>query len=605
MTQPRVVGGRYELGELIGYGGMAEVHRGWDTRLNREVAIKVLRADLARDPSFLNRFRREAHSAAGLNHPSIVSVYDTGEDIGPDGTPRPFIVMEYVDGRTLRDILKSEGRLPVRRALEIVAEICAALDFSHRNGIIHRDIKPANVMITPQGAVKVMDFGIARAVADNSVTQTQTANVIGTAQYLSPEQARGETVDARSDVYSTGCLLYELVTGVPPFQGDSPVAVAYQHVRENPVLPSARNPEVPRFVDSIVMKSLAKNQVNRYQSAGEMRQDIVRALANQPVVAEAVMTDAERTQFIARTPVPPVPLQRPGEYPPEDEPNHRRAGLIWAAVVVALLIVIGVAAYAIAFLGKGSSGPTTYPVQNVIGVLPSAVQTQLGPNFVAKAGPATSGPCDNGQSVKVGTVCTTEPKVGTDQPKGTTVTYNVYAQPTVTVPVLTGKQLSDAIYQLQQANLEFKTVEVNNVAPENQVIKQNPLPGTKVAPSSVVTVTYSSGVISLPDVRGLTYDQARAKLNTAQFPNVTQGNPTITHDSSKNGLVADESPTQGQTYSPSQTITLSVYQYVPAPPPSSSCASNTPSNSGSDSSSGSSSSASNSPSNSASKSPSC
>ncbi|MBN9620218.1 MAG: PASTA domain-containing protein, partial [Actinobacteria bacterium] len=263
------------------------------------------------------------------------------------------------------------------------------------------------------------------------------------------------------------------------------------------------------------------------------------------------------------------------------------------------------AAYAIAFLGKGSSGPTTYPVQNVIGVLPSAVQTQLGPNFVAKAGPATSGPCDNGQSVKVGTVCTTEPKVGTDQPKGTTVTYNVYAQPTVTVPVLTGKQLSDAIYQLQQANLEFKTVEVNNVAPENQVIKQNPLPGTKVAPSSVVTVTYSSGVISLPDVRGLTYDQARAKLNTAQFPNVTQGNPTITHDSSKNGLVADESPTQGQTYSPSQTITLSVYQYVPAPPPSSSCASNTPSNSGSDSSSGSSSSASNSPSNSASKSPSC
>src|SRR3954467_951208 len=352
MTTPRLVGGRYELGELIGYGGMAEVHRGHDSRLNRDVAIKVLRADLARDPSFLNRFRREAHSAAGLNHPSIVSVYDTGEDLQMDGTPQPFIVMEFVHGRTLRDIVKSEGRLPARRAMEIIADVCAALDFSHRNGIIHRDIKPANVMITPQGAVKVMDFGIARAVADNSATVTQTANVIGTAQYLSPEQARGEAVDARSDVYSTGCLLYELVTGVPPFQGDSPVAVAYQHVRENPVLPSARNPAVPRALDSIVMKALAKNQLNRYQSAGDMRQDLERALAGQAVSAESVMTDAERTQFIARTPPPPVAMRRTDYRPADDEDDGRRTGLIWAAVVIALLIVIGVASYLIVHFGS-------------------------------------------------------------------------------------------------------------------------------------------------------------------------------------------------------------------------------------------------------------
>src|SRR6185312_5855784 len=317
MTTPRLVGSRYELGELIGYGGMAEVHRGRDIRLGRDVAIKVLRADLARDPSFLNRFRREAQSAAGLNHPSIVSVYDTGEDAAPDGGSQPYIVMEFVEGRTLRDILKAEGRLPARRAMEITADICGALDFSHRNGIIHRDIKPANVMITHSGAVKVMDFGIARAVADSAATVTQTANVIGTAQYLSPEQARGEAVDARSDVYSTGCLLYELVTGVPPFQGDSPVAVAYQHVRENAMVPSARNPEVPRALDSIVMKALAKNQLNRYQSAGEMRSDLQRALANQPVNAESVMTDAERTQFIARTP-PPVAVVRHDL----DEPMH-------------------------------------------------------------------------------------------------------------------------------------------------------------------------------------------------------------------------------------------------------------------------------------------
>src|SRR3954470_23437490 len=362
MTQPRLVGDRYELGELIGYGGMAEVHRGRDSRLNREVAIKVLRADLARDPSFINRFRREAHSAAGLNHPAIVAVYDTGEDAMPDGNAVPFIVMEFVQGRTLRDILKSEGRLPGRRAMEITADVCNALDFSHRNGIIHRDIRPANVMITPAGAVKVMDFGIARAVADNSATVTQTANVIGTAQYLSPEQARGEQVDARSDVYSTGCLLYELVTGVPPFQGDSPVAVAYQHVRENPVMPSARNPDVPRVVDSIVMKALAKNQLNRYQSAGDMRQDLQRALADQPVLAEAIMTDAERTQFIARTPPPPIALRRT-EYPP-DEDDSRRTGLIWAAVVIALLLVIGAAAYAIVFLGKDDNATKSVAVPN-------------------------------------------------------------------------------------------------------------------------------------------------------------------------------------------------------------------------------------------------
>src|SRR4051794_9156600 len=432
MTQPRLVGARYELGELVGYGGMAEVHRGRDSRLNREVAIKLLRADLARDPSFLNRFRREAHSAAGLNHPSIVSVYDTGEDPGPDGTPQPFIVMEFVQGRTLRDILKSEGRLPVRRAMEVVADVCAALDFSHRNGIIHRDIKPANVMITPQGAVKVMDFGIARAVADNSATVTQTANVIGTAQYLSPEQARGESVDARSDVYSTGCLLYELITGVPPFQGDSPVAVAYQHVRENPVLLSARNPEIPRVVDSIVMKALAKNQLNRYQSAGDMRQDLQRALADQPVLAEAIMTDAERTQFIARTPPPPIALRRT-EYPP-DEDDSRRTGLIWAAVVIALLLVIGAAAYAIVFLGKDDNGSKSVAIPGVVGQTPAAAEALIRQaKLVPKPGGTTGGACDGGQTVDEGKVCTVSPASGQEVKQGSEVTYRVFKKATVQV----------------------------------------------------------------------------------------------------------------------------------------------------------------------------
>ena len=561
MTQPRLVGGRYELGELLGYGGMAEVHRGRDSRLNRDVAIKVLRADLARDPSFLNRFRREAHSAAGLNHPSIVAVYDTGEDVTHDGTPQPFIVMEYVEGRTLRDIIKAEGRLPVRRAMEIVADVCAALDFSHRNGIIHRDIKPANVMITPQGAVKVMDFGIARAVADNSATVTQTANVIGTAQYLSPEQARGETVDARSDVYSTGCLLYELVTGVPPFQGDSPVAVAYQHVRENPVMPSARNPEVPRALDSIAMKALAKNPLNRYQSAGDMRQDIERALANQPVTAEAVMTDAERTQFIARTPPPPVALRRT-DYTEPEEDDSRRTGLIWAAVVVALLLVIGGAGWAIVNFGK-DNGPATVSVPSIIGMTPDAAEQAIRQaNLRPVRGDSTSGTCDDGQQGTVGKVCTVEPKIDTPVQEHTTVTYHLYIQEKVDVPPVVGKQLNDAEQILHDKKLDFKAIKVNSPQPVNTVVRQDPpaFVAGGVKPGTVVKLYYSSGKVKLPDVRGLTYDEALAKLNP-HFTNIGQTS-VETSDPSQDNHVANENPTPGLAYNPDTRITLTVYHYT-------------------------------------------
>jgi serine/threonine protein kinase len=244
MTQPRMLGGRYELDGIVGRGGMAEVFRARDIRLDRIVAVKTLREDLARDQTFQARFRREAQSAASLNHASIVAVYDTGEDMaGP--IPVPYIVMEYVDGRTLRDLLRDDRRLLPERAAEITDGVLRALDYSHRNGIVHRDIKPGNVMLTRNGEVKVMDFGIARAVSDAQATMTQTAQVIGTAQYLSPEQARGERVDARSDLYSTGCLLYELLTGRPPFTGDSPVAIAYQHVKEDPIPPSRIDPELP------------------------------------------------------------------------------------------------------------------------------------------------------------------------------------------------------------------------------------------------------------------------------------------------------------------------------------------------------------------------
>ena len=321
-TGQHLIGGRYELGELLGRGGMAEVRKGTDTRLGRVVAIKRLRTDLASDATFQARFRREAQSSASLNHPAIVAVYDTGEEPATDGSgvSQPYIVMEYVAGRTLREILREGRKILPERALEITSGVLSALDYSHRAGIIHRDIKPGNVMLTPSGDVKVMDFGIARAISDASSTMTQTAAVVGTAQYLSPEQARGETVDSRSDVYSAGCLLYELLTGRPPFVGDSPVAVAYQHVREPAMPPSDHDTDLPAEVDAIVMKSLAKRVEDRYQSAAAMRSDIERYLAGRPVHA-VVPPPPPPDRCPARTtrPRPPPPRCPRGGQPAQPD----------------------------------------------------------------------------------------------------------------------------------------------------------------------------------------------------------------------------------------------------------------------------------------------
>src|SRR6476646_144952 len=355
MTSAALLAGRYQLGEVIGQGGMAEVRRGRDVRLGRDVAIKLLRADLARDPSFQGRFRREAQSAASLNHPAIVAVYDTGEDHG-SWEVTPYLLMEYVEGRTLREVLAAEGRLMPQRAMEITAQICAALEQAHRAGIVHRDIKPGNVMLTPSGEVKVMDFGIARAVTGASQTMTQTAAVIGTAHSLSPEQARGEHVDARSDIYSTGCLLYELVTGAPPFSGDTPVAVASQHVREEPVPPSRVEPEVPAAVDAIVLKAMAKNPANRYQTAAQMRADLERALAGQPVEAAPVL--AEDATTVLPPPATTVLLRQ----------QQRRPGrtLAYIALGVATVLVFLVALLLAGSLLKSGGGDINTP--NVIGL---------------------------------------------------------------------------------------------------------------------------------------------------------------------------------------------------------------------------------------------
>ena len=331
MTTPPHLSDRYELGETLGFGGMSEVHYARDLLLNRDVAIKVLRADLARDPTFYLRFRREAQNAAKLNHPTIVQVFDTGEAETDEG-PLPFIVMEFVDGDTLRDILRATGPVAPRQAMTWMADVAAAMDFSHSNGIVHRDMKPANVMIDTAGAVKVMDFGIARAMSDATSTMTQTSAVMGTAQYLSPEQARGIKVDPRSDIYSMGCVLFELLTGEPPFTGDSPVAVAHQHVHEDPPRPSSLRQEISPALDSVVLKAMSKNPANRYQSAGDFRSDLIKVLAGGKPSAPMLLTDEDRTEFIDTGPAADCATSRrrvrsARTEPSTTTPDRRDAGL--------------------------------------------------------------------------------------------------------------------------------------------------------------------------------------------------------------------------------------------------------------------------------------
>jgi eukaryotic-like serine/threonine-protein kinase len=576
MTMPRLLGSRYEIGEVLGYGGMAEVHLGRDVRLGREVAVKVLRADLARDPSFQTRFRREAQAAASLNHPAIVAVYDTGEDAVQNGG-LPYIVMEYVEGRTLRDVLKAEGRLMPRRAMEIVADICAALDFSHRNGIVHRDVKPGNVMITPTGAVKVMDFGIARAVADAGATVTATAQVIGTAQYLSPEQARGENVDARSDVYSTGCLLYELLTGHPPFTGDSPVAVAYQHVREIAPPPSSSNPDVPPELDAIVMKSMAKNPANRYQTANEMRSDLIRAINGRPVAAEPVLSDDERTVLLgAAGGMGAGGAGYPTQYGTRapDEP-HRRRTWGWIALGVAVLLVFVLAAFVTSkMLSDNNDTAATVAVPSLAGKTraqadAALAQAKLKGNYV----PTVSSPDQNGR------VLDTNPAEGAQVKPGDTVDIKIGSGPaTITVPDVTQIGFEDASAQLRTAKLGVKRQDVDSDQPEGRVLDSNPKPNARVAAGTVVVLTVSNGKIAIPDVVGKSLADAHKILNQKGFFNLVDQTRTPPDDFEP-GTVFDQSPVGGSRAGTDQKITLTVAGVKPTSSPPASTPPSTPASS--------------------------
>jgi eukaryotic-like serine/threonine-protein kinase len=366
---------RYQTRELLGRGGMSEVYRGFDAELSRPVAIKRLRPELAVNPVFRARFRREAQAAGRLNHPAIVAVYDTGEEREATGSSIPFIVMELVEGRSLRDALRQEGRVAPSRALELTAEVLDALACSHAAGIIHRDIKPGNVMLSNGRAVKVADFGIARAVSDSSGTATMAGTVIGTAQYLSPEQGRGEAADVRSDLYSAGCLLYELLVGEPPFVGDSMVSIIFQHISEPPTRPSAANSDISADIDAIIMKALAKSPADRYQSAAEMKADVDNVLGGRPPAATTVLppsmieaseVGAGKDGSTDRHRVETSAVERP------------RARRLIASLTAVLFVMGGASAFGIYRSDKPEAAAvTTTEVPAVLGLGPVGVESLL------------------------------------------------------------------------------------------------------------------------------------------------------------------------------------------------------------------------------------
>ncbi len=621
MTTRRLVSQRYELGETLGYGGMSEVHRGRDVRLDRDVAVKVLRADLARDPQFQHRFRREAQNAAALNHPAIVAVYDTGETASEYG-PLPYIVLEFVDGRTLRDIVKTEGPMDEQRAMETMADVFAALDFSHRNGIIHRDVKPANVMITTAGAVKVMDFGIARALADGQGV-TQTAAVIGTAQYLSPEQARGEQVDARSDVYAAGCVLYERITGDPPFTGDSPVAVAYQHVREDPTPPSYQNPEVSAAMDAVVLKAMSKNPANRYQSAAEMRSDLVRVLSGQRQLTPMVMTDADRTSMLDAGPT--VTL-RPGRYRPahgSGPPQVRGSGRgIWVltTIVVGAIIALLLLLFTDLFVG----GPRPVALPDVVGEpVANAEQALHSEGFRTELHPVESSPeqldrvvamSPRGQAVPgatirldigagpaevevpnllgldrtqaqgsllrsglvlssdqrqqvvqddtdVGRVLTQDPPAGSRLAKGRFVIITVGVPPaTVSVPDVVGTNIDQAQRNITGARLAVRIQEADSPATRGQVVSQNPAGTTEVKAGTPVTLVVSRGnQLQMPNLIGQTLRDAEVTLRRLGWTGSFTEVPTpVDNNSRQGGRVVKQDVPAGTGFAPNQDITVTV-----------------------------------------------
>jgi eukaryotic-like serine/threonine-protein kinase len=568
MTDQRLLGDRYELGEFLGRGGMAEVRRGRDRRLGRVVAVKMLRVDHSADATFQARFRREAQSAASLNHRNIVAVYDTGEDIF-DGHRIPYIVMEHVEGRTLRELLREQARFTPERSVEIITDVLDALEYSHRAGIVHRDIKPGNVMITDTGEVKVMDFGIARSLADSGVTLTQTAAVVGTAQYISPEQARGEQADARSDLYATGCVLYEMLTGRPPFVGESLVSVAVSHVREMPTPPSALDPSIPRDIDAIVMKALAKDRLERYQSAFEMRADLERAAAGLPVAAAHDTSAA--TQLIAPATVAYDqyggtvadlgPIQ-------EDVAEPERRGMSWGRLLLIALAILAVAGV-IGYLLFRGTGAQQVRVPNVVDQTRERAE-ELIVSRELTVGNVTEEETDDEDAV--GTVLEQNPAPDALVDEGSAVDLVVAVAPEqVAVPDgLVGMSEDDARQAIEAAGLTVGNVtgEESDDAEPGEVLETDPESGEQVSVGSAVNlvVAREPDTVPVPSVIGRPQDDARAAIEAAglEFGNVTRQASNEPED-----IVLATDPPGGTEVEPGTTVHVTVSSgptQTPVPP---------------------------------------
>lgn len=561
MNAQRVLNGRYELGELIGRGGMADVYRGTDTVLGRTVAVKLLRADLARDPQFQARFKREAQAVAALNHPSIVAIYDTGEYAvtgGPGESFRvPYIVMEFVSGRTLRDLIRA-NELTIEQSIEFSLGILAALEYSHKAGIVHRDIKPANVMVTGAGdSVKVMDFGIARAMADSAATMTQTQAVVGTAQYLSPEQARGETVDARSDLYSAACLLYEMLTGRPPFVGDSPVSVAYQHVREVPEPVSSLNPEVSEALDSVLAKGLQKNRADRFQDAAAFRRAL-RAARNGIAVPAlpateaptdpndmiataqdaaaalgltgATFLDEPRSGRLAADSRPDdaatvlsvdgyeeaddaaLPLGLPPERARTRQQKSRRRAWVATLVIFTLLVLAGGGVWLYSTVNQKPPPVAKVQVPSVADLSESAALQRL---YEQDLKPQIKYlPHDK---IAKGTAIGTVPGVGASLDPGSDIILNISDGPSSVVipadlPGRTEAAVRDVLRQKGLVGAPTTTMANSATVPANMVITTNPAPGTTVPIGTTVEIIVSTGKVAVPELAGLKVAEAETLL---------------------------------------------------------------------------------------------